>query len=443
MQSRLFAVAVACAAAFPTLAQDPVPVPGHAAQLRHRDPSGPFSWHGCAVDLLGRDLFGAFEHRVLRIDEQGNWHELLVMPVGQRAGFVVRPRRALEVFFTHFEGRRLYRRHLLTQQQSSGPVPHQAFDLEIAPGGAVLVSANPTWPAPGNRCGIWLVDLAQGQHREIVQLAGPSGPLCFDAQGNLLFALQSATYPTPPGGVRVIRFAAADVGAAIAGTRTLTLADAQTVIAALDGAFDLEVDDRGRIYTSDPQHGDIRRTLPDAGPLDPVPFVARPAAPWLRSTTSLQFLDLSPATTFDAWQPAGGTLWCCSSDLAVSSSVHALQPQRPELFALPGTTLPKGNVRIGAKHAPPQASTLLLISTAAPVTEWTPFALGGAPLWLGIDAMAPLAWVAGATDARGDVAFDFVQPGGAALTVAAQLVSIDPVSLQSGTTPAVPLHLLR
>jgi hypothetical protein len=109
----------------------------------------------------------------------------------------------------------------------------------------------------------------------------------------------------------------------------------------------------------------------------------------------------------------------------------------------PGPVLPPGPVQIGTSQAPPRAPALLLVSGHAPVLEWSPFALGGTPLWLGIAPLAPLAALPGTSDAAGALRFDLVQPGGAAASVTAQIVLLDFGALRVASTPALALQLLR
>ena len=78
---------------------------------------------------------------------------------------------------------------------------HPAFDLAVGPGGEVIVSANPLWPAANADTGLWHVG-PHGLPREVLRLSGPSGPVLFDAAGNLLVAELGRVIPPPVGAVR-------------------------------------------------------------------------------------------------------------------------------------------------------------------------------------------------------------------------------------------------
>src|SRR5690606_19334944 len=177
--------------------------------------------------------------------------------------------------------------------------------------------------------------------------------------GDLLYATQTAAWPSPPGSVRLLRFPAARLRTALAGGPALAESDG-VEIARLDGAFDLACDDRGAIYVSDPQHGDVRRVAPD-GRLDPTPLLPRAA----RGTLGLVFVDGSDAT-FDAWQPeAGGALWVGTSDWLSFSAIHAVRPARPEVTATPPD--PTGPFRVAASGLPASAPAWFLVNDRPPL----------------------------------------------------------------------------
>jgi hypothetical protein len=402
MLSFLFAVAAA------TLQSSSLPVPdGYHAALRHEE-SAPTALSGFA--FAGDDLYLAALGSIWHVDPQGNRRLLHQLPIGHDVGFVALPEPGTELLYTDFQADTLWELDIATGARRASSVPRNAFDLARAPGGALLVAANPLWPAPGWRAGIWLVDRAGG-HRELIQLGGPSGPLIFDADGNLLYALQSSVFPTPPGSVSVLRFAAADVQRALAGGPPLQLADATTVINGLDGAFDLARDDRGRLYVSDPQHGDVRRTAPGTFALEPAPFLPRPVPPLLRGALQMQFAGGGQAT-FDGFQPEGERLHLQTSDWTFVSQIHSIGTRRPQSASSPAGTAPPGPITFVTSAAPANAPTALCLSGSRPPVEFPALMLDGTPLWFALDPGGPLVCLPGATAGDGRAAWRVVHPGG-------------------------------
>lgn len=289
------------------------------------------------------------------------------------------------------------------------------FDLAAAPGGLVLASANPTWPAPGSNSGIWVFGPTLAP-RVLLQLQGPSGPLCIDPTGNLLVAELGTAVPPPPGSVRILRFPAATWQAAVASGTTLVPAQADAVSTGWNGAYDLAVDDLGRIHVTDPNSNLVARTLPGSMVRDPVPLctLGRPGL-------QLQFVR-GAALPFAPFlhEEHASSLYVASSDFSSEYRVERIHPARPRLDALPGTTLGAGTGTLRMSAAPPGAPAFLAFSLAAPRSEQLVAFVDGLPLWLGLDPQAPLVATALATDASGVAQLAFSHPGGFALQLAVQ-----------------------
>ncbi|MEY4674198.1 MAG: hypothetical protein RL148_1982 [Planctomycetota bacterium] len=289
------------------------------------------------------------------------------------------------------------------------------FDLAPAPNGTVLASANPTWPAPGANSGVWVLGTGSAP-RLLLQLQGPSGPLCLDASGNLLVAEIGTAVPPLPGSVRILRFPAATWQAAAASGTTVTPAQADAVSTGWNGAYDLAVDDSGRIHVTDPNSNVVSRTLPGSTVRDPVPLctLGRPGL-------QVQFAP-GAALPFAPWlhEEHAGALFVASSDFSSEYRVERIHPQRPRLDALPGTTLGAGTgtLRIGA--APPGAPAFLAFSLAPPRSEQLVAVVDGLPFWLGLDPAAPVVARALTADASGVAQLAFSHPGGFALQLTVQ-----------------------
>lgn len=357
------------------------------------------------------ELYAGVDDTLVEVDLSGARRVIHQFAPGSGAGLIERPSTGLDLFFVESGTTTLRRRHLITGQQATGSVPANAFDLAVGPGGHVLVSANPLWPALGAYNGIWLVDFAGGNHREVVALQGPSGPLAFDARGNLYYAVQSPTFPTPPGGVRILRFDAARVQATLLGGPALAMQDGAVVLN-VDGAYRLAFDDRDRLYWSDPQHGGIERTLPGVGARDPVPLLERPQVPGDHVTLQVQFVQ-GGAATFDPFQPeSGGAVYAAATDWSTRAEVLLLRARRPELTSLPVVSASPGPLLLLASELPANATALICVSALPPTSERSLFVLGGTPLWSGLDFSLPLLSVAVPADGTGAAQLALTNPGG-------------------------------
>jgi sugar lactone lactonase YvrE len=425
-------------AAVPQTSSLPLPG-GYRAEIRHQE-SSPTALTGFAA--AGDDLYFAALGSVWRLDPQGGQHLLHQLPLGHDVGLIALPDSGTELLYTDLQADLLWHFDLASGARRSAPMPRNAFDVARTPGGALLAAANPAWPAPGARAGIWLIDGA-GNHREIIQLDGPSGPLVFDAGGNLLYALQSSVFPTPPGGVRVLRFAAADVQRALAGGPPLQVGNAAAVLAGLDGAYDLACDDRGRLYVSDPQHGDVRRTQPAMLVLEAPPFLARPTPPNLRGVLQMQFVG-GQAATFDAFQPERERLHVLISDWTVTSAIHTITTRRPDLASVPAGAAPPGPVTFLLGSAPAAAPSALCLSGSPPPVEFPALVLDGVPLWFALDPGSPLVCLPTLTGADGRASWPLRNPGGISGTIWAQTLTLAPgPPLQAGTAARLDLLLQR
>lgn len=310
------------------------------------------------------------------------------------------------------------------------------FDLAPAPGGLVLASANPNWPAPGASSAVWLLGPGIAP-RVLLQLQGPSGPLCTDSAGNLFVAELGTVVPPPPGSVRILRFPATTWQAAATAGAVLTPAQADAMSAGWNGAYDLAVDDVGRLHVTDPNSSVVSRTLPGSMARDPVPLctLGRPGL-------QLQFVR-GGALPFAPWlhEDHASSLFVASSDFSSEYRVERIHPTRPRLDALPGSVLGPGTGLLRITGAPPQALAFLAFSLAAPRPEQLAAVVDGMPLWLGLDVQAPLAARALLLDAAGTAQLTLSHPGGFALQVTVQGAVLLPMAGATSTS-LVSLQLL-
>ena len=255
------------------------------------------------------------------------------------------------------------------------------FDLAESPRGGVYLSANPGWGSGNSGTRIYLLDPGRGSLDEIVRLSGPSGPIAFDGAGNLYYAVQSSTYPTPPGAVRILRWAASRVAGAV-GPGFLTEKDARVVWKGLDGAFGMTLDRWGRIYLTDPRKGLLLRLDPSTGGREIL--LAGPAYP-KTGYSFLRMVEGKGPATFDPYQPArGGRILLCASDYLSFAAVAELRPARPRLSCAPAPVVPPGWTRFSLAGGPSASPGLLLLSPRGSPAEIPLFPGRRAPLFLGV-----------------------------------------------------------
>jgi len=425
-----------------SLAAQPLPlsVPdGFASEIQHTEPGNPFALRALAIDPANATLYLSINNRVLRQETNGALTELFRFPQNESTGLFSICTRRNELIFTNFKTSRCYRRDLQSGLVSSFSGVKNAYDVGVTLQGDVLVTANPDWPNSGARTSVYVLDPLRGKHREIIQLAGPSGPLLITPSGDLLYAVQSDQYPTPRGSVRVLLFTQTQVTRALAGTTPLPLTAGKVVLAGLDGASDLCMDGRGRVYISDSQHGGILRTKAGSYTLEPTAF----SPPSNLVTLGLAFADLG-AGSMDSYQAAeGASLYVHTTDWRITAEARRVTPLRPRLSASPNPA-PKGPVQINIQDAPPDAQAWLGISILPALPERPVFREQGVLLFLGLDFMVPPLLLSGRTNATGSLGFRFTNPGQFLLTLSSQCLigaSPTPCDVRIGTSNPCPIHI--
>jgi hypothetical protein len=395
-------------------------------RLLHNETNSPWAFNGFAKDPFTEHLYISVYNQIMKVDAKGKRTVLHALPTIHTTGLIAIPPGSNELYFTDFNNGDFFRRHLFTNKQVKIKGLVNSFDVALAQQGELLVVANPKWPAAGAASGIWLMDLVKGNHREVIRLTGPSGPIAFDAMGNLLYALQPSNFPAPKGSVLLLRFPQSLVRKAIRGGKALTIPQASVVMKGLDGALDMVFDDRQRLYISDPQNGGLLRTLPASMTLDRA-FLK----PTKLTTLGLQFVDRRPAT-FDGFQPSdGGELYMATTDWVSVTGVWQIRAARPGLSSKPAVRIPKGPLELNLKGAPGNAAVWLVLSASPTLaSEIALFQDAGIPGWVGLDLARPHLVLLATTDATGSYRLRLQNPGGASLRLHLQAMAV------AGTTPA-------
>lgn len=404
-------------------AQVPLPVAdGFRAEPLVAERGTPWRTLGLAPGDAPGEVFFAIGNTLWRASPGSAPAAVAITPSGGDIGLVARPGARGELLYTDFALSSLIAHDVATGGETRRAIPSNTFDVERRADGVILLAANPDWPMPLAAAGVFALPAAGGAAREIVRLAGPSGPIQLDAAtGDLFCAWFTAGVPAPPSSVSIVRFARARLELAIAGGARLGLPDAVPFASGLDGAFDLAQDDRGALWVSDPVHGDVRRIARD-GAIDPAPLVPRSS----RAALALAFLDGGPAK-FAPWQPGdGAALLVATSDFTTESNVHAVTAAPPRTTSPQAPNVAPGAMRIDLRGLPPNAHGVLLVSVLPPVPARIVAWSDDLPLVSDLDFLIPPIDVAVVADARGDAHVDLVHPGGFLLPLSFAAAGVAP-----------------
>lgn len=419
-------------------AQSPVVVPpGFALQSLVTERSQPSQVRGAAFDPASGEHWLGLGSTVFHRPDPWTWNTVHQFTAPEDLG-LLKCAGGRIVWFTALHAGTAFRLDPAGGAMTSFAGVPNAFDLAVGPAGEVLLSANPNWPAPGADTGLWHVGPGRTP-REVLRLRGPSGPLTFDPDGNLLVAELGPVVPVPPGGARILRFPRARWQAALATTTVLTPADADAIGTGWNGAYALCCDDRGRLHVTDPGTMVVERTLPFSLQRDPVAACGLPFA-----GLQLQFVPGNGAP-FLPFQPEAlaGAMLVGSGDFVSEWTLHALRPRRPDFDVLPGPVFGAGLPTFRLRGGPAGGIAFLAASADAPRAEWLAAVPDGTPLWLGLDPYAPIATAAFALDGTGNGQVQVRHPGGFALQVQFQALALGAAgSGRHGTSGLLPVQLL-
>lgn len=305
--------------------------------------------------------------------------------------------------------------------------------------GLALVSAK-TGGLASTTTEVWAVDLTNGATDLVIELAGASGPLVLDAVGDLLYASASTVFPPPPGGCSILRFAQSKLVGALGPTK-LGLADASVVATGLDSAGDLALDRDRDLFVLDWWNSRLLE-IDDVDAPRPRTKLLCDFATAANSPAALQMLPGRPATlaVFEPFQPEGaGALVVQESSFTTgASALRTIVPTRPQLLVSVPNPIPPGPVTLEVRGGPAHATALLVLGASGPTTERAIALVGteqpilwGTALVLGQElATFPLV-----LDATGSARVPFVNPGGPALAIGAQVAFVDLPALLFGSTP--------
>ncbi|MFH0944941.1 MAG: hypothetical protein V2A76_07060 [Planctomycetota bacterium] len=307
------------------------------------------------------------------------------------------------------------------------------FDGEfIAPDIALITRGEPSFTYTY----IYHLDVTSGATDMIAEVLGPSGPLTADQQGNIYYGLNSAAWPPPPGSGEIIRWTAAQIGAAL-GPTYLQQSDSLTFATGLGAITDILFDNQGDLLVSDSSFGTLWEFRADGQPRDLVGME--------QSTSSVTYLAILDAgapgqAVFGPFQPeSGGTVAAFSSDWVSYNDINLIRPLRPAFETSPGMPLPVGPYSVSLFDGP-ESGTMFVLASAGVINPENRLLNGGVPFFLGLDqaTMLPLGIVNLSSDGSFTVAGN--NPG-LSLTAYVQGALFDGNGHPLGTTEVLDLQL--
>lgn len=270
-----------------------------------------------------------------------------------------------------------------------------------------------------------LCDFANDSYDDVVDSPAASGPLVFDANGDLYCCTpDSSSFPPPPDASEVWRIAAADLAAAI-GPSSFDVTQG-TLLGVVDGAYAMALDEGGDLLLSDANYG----TLVELDPANGNERLLATAGPF----TAFLYARYEPAThgEFEPWQPAeGGALLAVRSDFFSLTEVTRVTPARPQLAVDPASPLPIGSFDLDVTGATPNGVALLFVCDGVAPEFTVRNRAWKAPLFFALDFVG-LQAVPLLLDGEGAYHEQLDNPGLAGLDLAAQVVT--------AASPAGPFH---
>jgi len=413
----------------------------------HPLPAGGTGVFSATTTLENGDFVVFDGTQVVQLDAQGSFLQLLgSFPSMLFPSFLLADPDGLQLWLGESSNGGIYRLILGTPSSPElvATLPYN-YDAAVSEPGALWVSAAAAGLASPSE--IWRIDLAARTARRIARIPGASGPLAFDAAGNLLYGVVSRQFPPPPGSSSVVRWSRAQLRRLLArapapgqvGHAWLELSDAETIATGFTSAARLARDPRTDelfLAENDYVSGVNRlRRLRGSASASPILFEGRPG----RTLGSLSFLPGPGAARFLAYQPSeGGSLVFTSADFVAAPERIALRPERPAAdIHGPGTSGP-GEYFLELSGGPPGGLALIAYgprSTYSPMES--AYLVGDLPLFLGL-APATLHLANGtlSLDGAGTLHASYVNPGGLEGRFALQLLLLDASGRLVGSSSA-------
>ncbi len=225
-----------------------------------------------------------------------------------------------------------------------------------------------------------LVDFENQTLDDVLDSPEASGPLAFDADGNLYTATPDGySFPPRPDATEILRFAAADLESAI-GPGALD-PSAGELLGLVDGVTGIALDEAGDVFITDPNSG----VIVDLDAVTHAESIVATAGDYV----SFLYLRQQRGThgVFEPWQPVeAGELLAVRSDFFSFNGLTRVRPARPVVSTSPASPIPVGEFDFDITGGVPDGFALLFVSNSASDHElvlrnrtWP------APLYLNLD----------------------------------------------------------
>lgn len=176
---------------------------------------------------------------------------------------------------------------------------------------------------------IFRLDLVSGATTLIATVSGPSGPIALSPAGDVYYATQSTTFPTPPGSAAIIRWTANQIAN---GPFPLSQARSTVFVPNLDGGASLAFDSAfGNLFVSESVYNGTSRVLE----FDRGGSLVGVVASSLDTLGKIEIIDTAGDGACAAFQPAGRALKFRTTDfVSFASKITTLSPRRPILTSV-------------------------------------------------------------------------------------------------------------
>lgn len=299
------------------------------------------------------------------------------------------------------------------------------YDLVYESANTALVSA----AAAGSGNEIYRVNLTTGATNMIAVVSGPSGPIAISGAGDLYYATQTFTFPTPAGAVSIIRWTASQIAT---GPFPLTEARASVFALNFDGGASMAFDPVfGNLFLSESVFGGTSSIVE----IDRTGSVVGDVATSLETMGKVEMVDRPGNGACAAFQPAGRALKYRATNFGPSttSKIVTLSPRRPQLTSVQN---PNNTMTCTLTGGWPNASGYVISGNVADYTSpETAYDLVKHLFWTGMPLNAiRRAGITFPTNASGNGSFTFSNPPGSQGLFVIQVFVTDPVGIYRGVS---------
>lgn len=297
------------------------------------------------------------------------------------------------------------------------------YDAQFESANTIVVSASAGGFGAPNE--IHRVNTDTGASTLLATVAGPSGPVCVDAAGNVFYGTVDSSFPPPVGSTDVLRWSAA----ALTGTPVLDESDAVVSGSGFNGAGDL---------VCDPSTGDVFLAENDFATGSNVIFrvgATRATSEQLVDGSTfftignLEFVGATGGAIFGPYQPDfGGTLRYTTTDFGGTNDRNRVRPDRPEVTLAGPGAIGSGPFSVNLSGAPAGGVAVFVFgaqSLYSPVE--LPYFFGGQPVLSGFDVATSIVGPIVGTSGSGTASLSYFNNGTLGGSAVIQAICADPL----------------